>query len=79
MTDGFPAPACRYGFTAAQVNEILGNDDGLINGFGSWMEGQTVAYCDGSAPLEHRCFEPHGMVVYASDIAAYLRGAAPLD
>lgn len=69
-------PACPLGYTAEQVEQIAAED---IADFRKWIEGQTVAICDGRV-FNHetreyepsKCAEtPHGVVFYPWDVARW--------
>jgi hypothetical protein len=71
-----PKPECRWGYTEAQVNKIMGE---RVDEFRSWMDGQTVGFCQGRA-YDHDKREyyevcdgkHHGVVVYSCDIERFL-------
>lgn len=74
-------PACPLGYTREQVEQITA--EGFAD-FTYWMRGQTGAICDGRRyDHDKREYEPtgcaeapHGMVVYAWDLARWIRGGA---
>ncbi len=59
-----PPGDCTYGYTLAQVEELVADMDR----FHRWFEGQTGALCMGE-----QCDEAHGLVVYRHDVSRYLR------
>ena len=65
-----PKPACRYGYTEEQVEEIVGD---RLEEFHVWFRGQTGAICDGGKFYNTGC-GPHGAVVYAHDLERFLSG-----
>lgn len=77
-----PKPECRYGYTHAQIDAIMGD---RVNEFHRWMRGQTVSVCDGhewnhdSQACELTGCGPHGVAIYRSDVEQFLRGGRPLD
>lgn len=70
-----PEPRCRLGYPQDQVKEITGS---RYDEFGRWMRGQTIALCEGTKN-PYGCSDPHGIVIYGSDIAQFLRGGPVLD
>ena len=77
-----PEPACRYGFTWQQVEDILGD---RVDEFSRFMRGQTVSLCDGreydyaAGGWRDTGCGPHGTAVYTSDLRHFLAGRRPLD
>jgi hypothetical protein len=78
-----PAPICKYGYTARQVADIMGP---RMQEFGRWMHGQTMSLCEAreynytTKQYEpNGCKEPHGSIVYESDVRHFLAGGRPLD
>lgn len=78
-----PRPTCPYGYTAADLQTILGD---RLDAFDHWMRGQTMMLCDGRAwnsttaryePTS--CRTPHGPVVYPWDLEQFLAKLPPLD
>lgn len=75
-----PKPHCQLGYTEDQIKEIVID----LNGFYRWMEGQTMAVCDGRLyDHEKRCYVegcgPHGIIVYPHDLERYLQGLPVID
>lgn len=74
-------PACPLGYTREQVEQITAEK---FDEFAHWMRGQTAAICDGRhydyGKGEYEpttCADaPHGMVIYAWDLARWIRGGA---
>lgn len=76
-------PDCWLGYTRTQLETML---DSRLSAFDSWMQGQTMALCDGRVydPEEKIykpsvCDHPHGVVVYPQDVEQFLLGRRPLD
>jgi hypothetical protein len=77
--------ACPHGYTEEELIGIIGQDS-MIK-FWNWMDGQTVALCDGREynydTREYRdsaCVDnPHGIVVYRWDLERYLRRLPVID
>jgi hypothetical protein len=78
----FPPPVCKWGYTDAQIREIMGD---RYAEFVGWMSGQTMALCDG---LEYNhdkreyiqsCEVGHGPVTYGWDILRFLEGLPVID
>lgn len=67
-----PKPACPYGYTSAQIAEIMGP---RLPQFRAWIAGATGMICEGRAA----CETAHGFVTYAHDVEAFLAGLPPLD
>jgi hypothetical protein len=84
MTTTLPRPACPLGYPRDQLERILGD---RLAAFHKWHVGQTGAICDGrdwnwtAKEYEpNECADnPHGMVVYASDVREFLAGRRPSD
>lgn len=78
-----PSPDCRWGYTENQLNQILGDN---LSDFHKWMNGQTVAFCEGRA-YNHDKKEyyevcdgvHHGVVVYKWDLERFLNGLPVID
>jgi len=79
-----PEPACPYGYTSAQIEEIMGS---RLEAFNHFMVGQTMSVCDGRE-YDHdkkeyhptACADsPHGVVTYTVDVRRFLAGRPPLD
>lgn len=77
MIPRLPRPACRYGYTDAQVRDIVGP---RLDAFRAWHRGQTGAICNGreydpagGADVATGC-GPHGMIVYPDDLRRFLAG-----
>jgi hypothetical protein len=69
-----PAPACRLGYTSAQVLGVLGAE--RTARFNRWMDERTAdrPVCEGRDSAAERgggC-GPHGAVVPAADLATFL-------
>lgn len=77
-----PEPECSYGYTIAQLHDILGEH---LADFELWMYGQTAMLCSGerynhdTQQYESDCDEPHGAVVYTRDLERYLQGRPVID
>jgi hypothetical protein len=78
-----PAPQCRGGYPAYQVEEILGD---RAEEFWAWMRGQTMMLCNGerynhdTQMYEASCGGvAHGTVVYPWDLLRFLEGRAVID
>lgn len=76
-------PVCRYGYTPAQIAEMMGTREPA---FWKWYEGQTGAICDGRVwdwgteqYVPSKCLMAHGPVVYPWDVAAFLSGQPARD
>jgi hypothetical protein len=87
-------PECTYGYTSAQISEILGDRQGE---FGHWMRGQTMAICDAAPERKWiddedavgglrlvdvgppPCKRPHGVVVYPWDVERFIAGRPIVD
>ncbi|WP_431728608.1 hypothetical protein [Verrucosispora sp. TAA-831] len=82
MIPALPEPDCRYGYTAAQLEAVLGDQ---VDAFGRWIDGQTMSICDGAVyDPESRVnvptgCGPHGVVAYGHDLRRFLAGRRPLD
>ena len=75
-----PEPACEGGYTADQVEEIMG---AALPVFNRWMRGQTIMLCEGwSYNHETKHYDEacggvaHGPVVYPWDLKRFLDGVA---
>jgi hypothetical protein len=76
--------SCPYGHTNEDLRIILGD---RLPEFNKWMVGQTGQLCDGrwydyawKRYRPDKCKEnPHGPVVYASDLRQFLSGRGPVD
>jgi len=67
-----PEPVCRLGYTAAQVLDILGPD--RATRFHEWMSRRTYSTCNRRTTEEDaRGSGPHGRVVTAADLTAFLK------
>ena len=71
-----PAPECTSGYTARQVEEIMGD---RYEEFLQWMSGQTRSLCEGRRfNHETREYEEdcggvkHGGITYAYDVQRFL-------
>lgn len=81
---GLPEPECPFGYTQAQVEQIMGD---RLHDFYRWMRGQTTMLCEGRHyDYKIKSYVPdgcgpggHGMIIYRSDVMQYLDGGAPLD
>lgn len=77
-----PKPACRLGYTAKQLVEILGD---RLEDFWDWMIGQTVGVCSGLEYDQEKGVNrktdcgPHGTVVYTHDLRRFMADGGPLD
>jgi hypothetical protein len=78
----FPPPACKWGYTRPQVIQMMGL---FIDKFDTWMDGQTVALCDGRE-YDHEqkkyvssCDVAHGTIYYADDVRRYALGLPVID
>jgi len=78
VAEMIPEPECAYGYTAEQLEQILGKD---LERFYGWMYGQTMTLCQGEKyNHETKSYEEacggivHGPVVYSLDLARYLAG-----
>jgi len=73
---------CFMGYPYNQLERILGN---RYDEFMKWMNGQTIAMCDGklynyaSDEYEPTYCGPHGFVVYAWDLQRFLDGKPIID
>lgn len=67
-----PEPECLGGYTRAQVSEIVGPS--RLDAFNKWMSGQMIMLCEG-----RRCPQPHGAVVYQSDVERFLRNGPAIQ
>lgn len=70
-------PACQYGYTADQIERIMGT---RLEAFWRWHQGQTGAICDGRVWIAMAqsyapsgC-GPHGPVVYPIDVSRFMEG-----
>lgn len=76
-----PDPDCTYGYTEAQIEDIMGS---RLEEFNKWMAGQTMAICEGRE-YNHSKGEyvatghSHGVIVYVGDVMNFLRGFPVLD
>ena len=77
-------PECPLGYTRDQIERLLGEESDTL---WRWMNGQTMAICDGRA-YDHDlrkyvstdcCDRPHGMVVYPHDLYRFIWDAAVVD
>lgn len=82
MSKKLPEPECCLGYTARQIEEIMGDQ---LEAFYRFMRGQTIAGCDGRRYdystgdyVDNSC-GPHGWAYYTSDVKQFLRGGPPLD
>lgn len=79
--DPLPPQACKYGYTVAQIREIVDSE----YHFGRWMRGQTSAICDGreydhdTKTYNETGCGPHGPVVYLHDLKRYIDGGPIVD
>lgn len=78
-----PEPECRFGFTASQVEEIMGS---RFDEFTGWMYGQTMSICDGTLwdyaqkkAVPSDCGRAHGTVIYRWDVERFLIGLPVVD
>jgi hypothetical protein len=79
-----PDSSCPWGYNHEDLVNILGD---RMEEFWGWMTGQTVMLCDGKEynheTKEYRptpCADaPHGLVVYHTDLARFLRGLPVID
>lgn len=75
-------PDCQLGYPRSQVIALVGD---RLAEFDQWMNGQTIALCDGRAyNYDRREYEdtgcgPHGMIAYRWDMERFLRGGPILD
>lgn len=81
MNASLPKPECPYGYTRAQVEQIMGD---RVQDFWRWMKGQTVSLCDGREyDYERQAYVDtghcHGTIVYASDVRNFLAGGRAFD
>ncbi len=75
-----PKPLCPLGYPADQVEGIFGSEDELVK-FWEWLDGQTMAICDGrlynhdlGRYEDTECVgSAHGLVVYPWDLERYWR------
>lgn len=76
--DPLPKPVCPYGYTARQLNDLLG--DARANEFWRWMRGQTLMLCEGWS-YDHDRREnvpdacnghPHGVIIYPWDFQRWV-------
>lgn len=78
----YPIPECSLGYTARQIEQLMGS---RIHEFYSWMNGQTMAICDGRAfdpevgSVRDSGCGPHGVVVYSWDAKRFLLGLPVVD
>lgn len=77
-----PAPECELGYPDSQICSIMGE---RYNEFMRWMNGQTMALCDGrSYDYASQSYKltgcgPHGGVVYSGDVQRFLEGHPIID
>lgn len=64
MMNKLPAPACVFGYTTEQVEQITHD----LPAFHKWMHGQTIAVCP-----------EHGPVYYTYDVRAFVGGGPIYD
>ncbi|MCI0562077.1 MAG: hypothetical protein MN733_26615 [Nitrososphaera sp.] len=79
-----PNPGCTMGFPSVQLQGILGSF--FYPQFLKWMNGQTIAHCDGRAyNHEKKCYEKttctHGpsTIFYVDDVRRYVNGLPVVD
>lgn len=77
-----PVPECELGYTEEQVKSITGS---RYTEFNYWMNGQTMAICDGRA-YDHTLqvykstgCGPHGGIVYSGDVERFMLGLPIID
>lgn len=79
-----PEPECPLGYPDSQLDAIFGDQRPAFN---RWMNGQTVAGCEGRRWDENKreyvadeCAEhPHGIVTYSHDVRRFLSGSMVWD
>jgi Icc-related predicted phosphoesterase len=71
--DGLPESRCHYGYPLSDLVELLGPQ---YPAFREWLAGQTIGKCEPvyKVDMPANCPEPHGLVAYAVDVDAFLRG-----
>lgn len=73
-----PTPACEWGYTGQQIDEIFGVDGPQREAFDNWMSGQTRMLCEGrrynheTKEHEEACGGVrHGGITYTWDVVRY--------
>lgn len=77
-----PPPECGLGYPSGQLDVILGGDRPT---FDKWMNGQTMAICDGrkynygTHQYDDDGCGPHGVVVYSWDVKKFFSKSRWID